>query len=312
MSMQKTKFKQAPDLEGMKMILKQHNIDCVEDIILKRIQYSWHDNHPKGNIIFLDFEPTSDGRVRESCIKGFEYSLNDGGVYGKCFVYDNSTNDSDVIEKMRLADCIICHCAKHDRKIAEKRYPRIKSMKLAWCCSIEDIPWKKYGYKSNSLELLCLQFGGKYQPHIAENDVDALIFLMTRKFKVNNKYVLQELLDNAFEDSIRIYASYSRYDQKDLLDDNGYKWNKHFRLTNKKGVWWKDVKPEEADREINWLKESFNITADTLPVNAFNKYTEQVEKNIHLSINILDEFKLNNLTEESMIDEWWREWDSNP
>ena len=312
MSMKKTKFKQAPDLEGMKMILKENNIDFVEEII-PRMQCTFLDNHPKGNIIFLDFEPTRDGRVRESCIKGYEYSLNNGAVYENCFVYDNSTKDSEVIEKMRLADAIICHSAKHDRKIAEKRYPKIKTMKLAWGCSIKDIPWKKYGFKSNSLQLLCLQFGGKYQPHIAENDVNALVFLATRKFKVNGKYVLQELLDNAYKDSIRIYASYSHYDQKEFLENNGYNWNQHYRLSKtKKGVWWKDVDPEDEYREIKWLKESFNINADRRPVNAFNKYTEQVEQNINLPINILDQMELNHSSEELMIDEWWREWDSNP
>jgi hypothetical protein len=115
-----------------------------------------------------------------------------------------------------------------------------------WACSIGDIDWLSLGFTKASLELLSIWHGFYYESHRAMNDVDALIHLLSHpSYKKNSP--LASLIQNSEIPYYKVIAANSRFETKDILKANSFKWD------SKKKFWWKRVGKEDLENERQWL-----------------------------------------------------------
>ncbi len=142
------------------------------------------------------------------------------------------------------ADFILAHNASFDRPMVEK-YCQIAKEKR-WCCSLEQIDWKERGFPVKKQEILGVFHGFFYDAHRALMDVDALAKLISD----NEEGYLKELIGKSKTDHALVKAIRSDFESKDLLKENGFRWDG----SNK--YWYKKVDLEEVDELKIWLKEN--------------------------------------------------------
>lgn len=146
------------------------------------------------------------------------------------------------------AQIIIAHNAGFDRRFID-RHCAVSSSKI-WGCSLKQIDWAAKGYPIQKLEVLGIYHGYFTDAHRAMNDVNALTYLLSlRDGKTGHAY-LNELLANARRPLVRVIASGSPFESKDLLRSRGYRWDSAQRF------WHKSVYKDELDSELSWLEKS--------------------------------------------------------
>jgi DNA polymerase-3 subunit epsilon len=143
---------------------------------------------------------------------------------------------------------VIAHNAGFDRPFVERRSPRFAS--LAWGCSLREVPWESVGIGSAKLEYLAYRYGFFFEGHRAEVDCRALLEVLRRPFGETGTNALKVLLESAREPSLRIWATGSQYETKDMLKARGYRWE------GEKRVWYRDLGAAEREVELAWLKET--------------------------------------------------------
>jgi DNA polymerase-3 subunit epsilon len=166
--------------------------------------------------------------------------LTDQDLKGKSIDWMAVKNLLDPIE------LVIAHNAGFDRPFVEKELNQ-KIFKV-WACSWSQIDWDKKGYSVHKLELLSAFHGFFTDAHRALNDVDALLNLLSFKDEETGQGYLSELYINANRTQVKIIASQSPFEAKDLLKAKGYRWNSEIRSWNK--VEYTDLVPTE----IQWLE----------------------------------------------------------
>jgi DNA polymerase-3 subunit epsilon len=142
------------------------------------------------------------------------------------------------------ADLIIAHNAAFDRKFVEERLPGLAGR--AWCCSCREIDWAAAGFDGRSLGWLAAQAGWFYDAHRAENDVDAVLALLTYELP-RGRTALAELIESAECPTVRVEAFGADFGVKDALRARGYRWNAELK------VWWREVTADELPAEEFWL-----------------------------------------------------------
>lgn len=218
-------------------------------------------------------DPASDKIIELALVK-FEYSRATGEVGRVLEVYDGledpgvpipreSTALHGITDEMvrgqrldeaaieRLLDgvgLVIAHNAEFDRPFVERRLRGLDS--LAWGCSLREVPWDEVGIGSGKLEYLAYRYGFFFDAHRAEIDCRAVLEVLRRPFGETGTSVLKVLLDSAREPSLRIWATGSRIETKDLLKARGYRWEAEKR------VWYRDLAAADREAELAWLKES--------------------------------------------------------
>lgn len=142
---------------------------------------------------------------------------------------------------------IIAHNARFDRPFIDKK-SKISNDKI-WACSVKQIDWSAKGFTSSKLELLNIYHGFFTDSHRAINDVDALLYLISKTESSKNQPYLFELLNNARRPMTHVIASAAPFDSKDHLKGRGYNWDNINRF------WAKIIFKDEVSDEVSWLEE---------------------------------------------------------
>ena len=168
--------------------------------------------------------------------------------------------DTQLINKIiDPIDIIISHNASFDRKFAEKRFPAFE--KKSWGCSASQVNWENEGIASSKLEYLAYQFGFFYDGgHRAEIDAYATLHILSKTLPSSGDSVLGVLLQNATQESYRVWAVGSDYGKKDTLKSRGYKffWEKK--------IWYIEIDKENLESELEYLKREIYKREINLPI----------------------------------------------
>ena len=169
------------------------------------------------------------------------HHITDAMVQGK------RINDAAVEKIIADASVIIAHNASFDRPFVEKRWPVFKDKQ--WVCSIKDIDWKSEGVGSAKLEYLLQTQGVFYEAHRAETDCWALLELLNAVLPQSQQPALLKLLESLNQPQVRLYATGSPFDSKDLLKARGYRWAPEIKC------WHRQLGGDKAlQEELSWLK----------------------------------------------------------
>lgn len=233
---------------------------------------------PTASAVILDTETTGtrqdEDRLLEVGIVRFEYTLDGGRVTRISDVYSGledpgmpippeSTEIHGITDAMvagqRLdeqriaaivegATLVIAHNAAFDRPFMERRMPLFAS--LPWGCSLEQVPWAAEGYRGAKLEYLGWMSGFFYEAHRSEVDCRALLEVLARPLPKSGMTGLCQLLTAASEPALRLWATGSPFETKDVLRLRGYRWDADRRC------WSRVVAKAVAREESEWLKAS--------------------------------------------------------
>jgi len=145
-------------------------------------------------------------------------------------------------------DVIVAHNASFDRPFFD-RYTE-QSRRRLWACSLRQVAWDEKGFASSKLELLCLFHGFFTAAHRAQNDVDALLCLLSFKCGQSGKTYFHELYQRADQPYVKVVAASSPFESKDLLKARGYRWDPLAR------VWQRLILSSQLTDEVTWLESS--------------------------------------------------------
>ncbi len=188
------------------------------------------------------------------------HGITDEMVRGRRF------DDEAVSRILEDVAIVIAHNAGFDRPFVEPRFARFAS--LAWGCSLQEIPWDEAGISSAKLDYLAYRHGFFFEGHRAEIDCLALLEVLRRPFGETGKTNLKVLLDSARKPSVRLWASNSPFESKDLLKARAYRWEPERR------TWYRDLSKDEASAEVAWLKaEVYGGRSVALNMEVFNART---------------------------------------
>lgn len=180
--------------------------------------------------------------------------------------------DEEVEELLEGVELVVAHNATFDRPFVEQRLPLFQE--LDWACSVNDIPWREFGYPSSSLEFLAYRHAFFYDGHRALNDCRAGLELLARVRECGNTGFAY-LCESAFAGSVRLWALGAPYESRHSLKERRYRWSREAR------AWWTDIKTEDHDAELDWLAD--NIYPERrplpfLPVSARDRYSNRIPK----------------------------------
>lgn len=158
-------------------------------------------------------------------------------------------DDSAILNWFADDPIVVAHHAGFDRPMFEARFSHMD--RLRWACSINDVPWKEYGFESSKLEYLLLKLGYFYQGHRASIDALATAFLLHAVPRA-----LPALL--AAESSIRVHidAVGSTFAVKDTLKANGFRWDGDRKL------WHTEVAEHDAPETLAFLSMTYHRGGD--------------------------------------------------
>ncbi len=168
------------------------------------------------------------------------HGITDAMVAGK------SLDEARIAAIMDGVTLVIAHNASFDRPFLEDRMPLFSN--LAWGCSLEQVPWSDEGFRGAKLEYLCSAVGFFYGAHRSEVDCRALLELLHRPLPRSGKTGLRRLMDAASEPALRLWATGSPFETKDVLRERNYRWDADRRC------WHRVVPKSAAKAESEWLK----------------------------------------------------------
>jgi DNA polymerase-3 subunit epsilon len=186
--------------------------------------------------------------VIELAVVVFEYDARDGTVLRIVDVYDGLEDPGreippgstavhgitdDMVAGQRLDEArvtamlegvqwVIAHNAGFDRPLLERRLPLFE--KLRWGCSLADVDWEAEGYSGAKLQYLAIQLGFFFEGHRSEIDCRALLEVLSRPLPKSGGSGLARLLRSAGESRLRLWATNSPFETKDVLKGRGYRW----------------------------------------------------------------------------------------
>lgn len=157
--------------------------------------------------------------------------------------------DGEVNEMVANSAIVIAHVSSFDRKMTEKRLPVFKA--LRWGCSYEDVPWRDEGYECAKLRCLMLEHASMdFVNHGSAMDCYAGTHLLSTTLPSGDR-ALAHVLAAARVSHVRVYATGSPFEYKDLLKQHGY--FPEYR-SGKFIAWFKDViVGEDYQAEVAWL-----------------------------------------------------------
>ena len=178
--------------------------------------------------------------------------ISDEMVRGKHF------DDSTILNFFVDHPLVVAHNARFDRPFVDRRFGAIADN--AWACSQREIKWSKLGFNGAKLEFLLQASGYFYDAHRACNDCLALCFLM-----VQMPEALEMLLTNSLQLVYKIEAVNSPFNVKDLLKEQGYRWDSAQKL------WYiQVVSPEEAVAQLNYLQSIYPEALNHVKITSYS------------------------------------------
>ena len=231
---------------------------------------------PLASAVIVDTETTGTRREADQIIElglvRFEYSEETGDIYRVTGVYSGledpgrpippeSTaihgitdvmvagkhiDEARVLELTAGAKLIVAHNAGFDRPFLEARMPAFET--LPWGCSFAQVPWEAEGLRGRKLEYLGWMAGFFFDAHRSEIDCRALLELLRQSLPKSGRIAFKSLLEAAAEPALRLWATGSPFETKDVLRERGYRWDAERRC-------WSRVVPKSAAKEESeWLK----------------------------------------------------------
>ena len=150
---------------------------------------------------------------------------------------------------LEAVSLVIAHNAEFDRPFAERRLAEFRD--IAWACSVRDVPWRRQGLSSSSLEYLlmkrCRCF---YGAHRADQDALAVVHLLATPLD-DGTLPMALLLESARRGTVRVWAEDSPIETKDLLKARHYRWNPG--TDGRPKAWHRELPAEDQAAEVEWL-----------------------------------------------------------
>jgi len=156
-------------------------------------------------------------------------------------------DDARVETMLRGVQWVIAHNAGFDRPMIERRLAVFE--KQRWACSLADVSWDREGFPGAKLQYLAIHLGFFYEGHRSEIDCRALLEVLSRTLPNSGEVALGALLRSAAESRLRLWATHSAFETKDVLRARGYRWDAarrcwHIVITGR----------DAAVEEAGWLK----------------------------------------------------------
>jgi DNA polymerase-3 subunit epsilon len=150
------------------------------------------------------------------------------------------------------ATLVIAHNARFDRPFVERRLPRFAAMH--WACSQRDVNWPALGVGSGALEYIIYRhLNGFFDGHRAAEDCRATLQVLATP-TAEGVLPMQQLLETARQPRVRICATDSPFDSKDVLKARGYHWTGNDGVP--KRTWCRELPKDAAEEELAWLQEA--------------------------------------------------------
>ena len=231
---------------------------------------------PLASAVVVDTETTGTRRETDQIIElglvRFEYSEETGDIHRVTGVYSGledpgrpippesaaihgitdamvagkHIDEARVLELTAGAKLIVAHNAGFDRPFLEARMPAFET--LPWACSFAQVPWEAEGLRGRKLEYLGWMAGFFFDAHRSEIDCRALLELLRLPLPKSGRIAFKVLLEAAAEPALRLWATGSPFETKDVLRERGYRWDAERRC-------WSRVVPKSAAKEESeWLK----------------------------------------------------------
>lgn len=159
-------------------------------------------------------------------------------------VTGQAIDDAVAVDILSSADIIIAHNAAFDRPFVDRRLSAIAGK--PWACSMAELDWLELGFEGRALAHLVSQCGWFYEGHRAENDILALLYLLSHGLP-DGETILAKLIACSEQPTYRVNAIDAPFDAKDRLKSRGYRWDAVFRF------WWRSIGEGESDAERAWL-----------------------------------------------------------
>jgi DNA polymerase-3 subunit epsilon len=272
---------------------------------------SWNDGDPAETRlgVFIDLETTSLDRgaaeIIEFAAVPFTYDYRTGVIYDtmpplgyfeqpKAGIPDEITeitgitdemvrgerlNDAAIIGLVEQAQLIVAHNAEYDRPILEGRLPIFADKH--WACSQRDVSWARFGCVGAKLENILAWACGEFvdDAHRAATDCQVGVHILAVP-QLDQHPAMWHLLESARLPTVRITAISAPFDKKEAIKSRRPKYRWCDGTTGTKG-WFVDVKPEEVNTEIAWLREKVYRGEPIVEYTKFNsrvRYSAKVDR----------------------------------
>lgn len=197
--------------------------------------------------------------------------ITDAMVSGKCI------DEGAVNALLAASRIVIAHNARFDRPFVERRIPA--AARLAWACSMSEVPWKECGNPSPALGALLITHAGEFvadegaQAHRAAMDCAMTLHVLATPLR-DGTLPFTRLLESARRKSTRIWAVGAPIERKDLLKARGYGFDPAHPTYRK--CWWVELPSDRVKAECDWLEEHMYdgqaCGYQTEAVTAFERY----------------------------------------
>ncbi|KAK0350437.1 hypothetical protein LTR94_029049, partial [Friedmanniomyces endolithicus] len=151
-------------------------------------------------------------------------------------VAGQAIDDAAAVDILASADIIVAHSAAFDRPFVDRRLPAVAGK--PWACSMADLDWLELGFEGRALAHLVSQCGWFYEGHRAENDILALLYLLSHGL-LDGETILAKLIACSEQPTWRVNAVDAPFDSKDRLKARGYRWDAALRF------WWRSISQGE-------------------------------------------------------------------
>ena len=185
--------------------------------------------------------------------------------------------DAEVREIFAGAQMVVAHNARFDRAMCASRFDWIDAPGMPpWGCSLEQIDWRGLGHRHADLGSLARDHGFFFDAHRATLDVEALVKLLQFQPEVHGAPTyLAELLADSRRSTWAVAASGAPYEARGELRGRSYRWDPDAKH------WWRMLRGERLDEEVEWLRELCIRHGSGRPIRAQVPFAERFADTFH-------------------------------